>query len=131
MEVSLRHAGRRQGRRPHQRQRPGHSAPASGSKIFGRFVRLGSELERDKPGTGLGLYIVRTLVTRLGGKIRISRPRARQAGNDVRGALAGTRACTSATVEPAPDAAYRAAATAPARPANRSCSAVFGPPRVR
>jgi two-component system phosphate regulon sensor histidine kinase PhoR len=40
-------------------------------KIFGRFVRLGSELERDKPGTGLGLYIVRTLVTRLGGKIRI------------------------------------------------------------
>ena len=40
-------------------------------KIFGRFVRLGSELEREKPGTGLGLYIVRTLVTRLGGKIRI------------------------------------------------------------
>lgn len=40
-------------------------------KIFGRFVRLGSELEREKPGTGLGLYIVRTLVTRLGGKIRL------------------------------------------------------------
>ena len=40
-------------------------------RIFGRFVRLGSELEREKPGTGLGLYIVRTLVTRLGGKIRI------------------------------------------------------------
>ena len=30
--------------------------------IFGRFVRLGSELEREKPGTGLGLYIVRTMV---------------------------------------------------------------------
>ena len=29
-------------------------------KIFGRFVRLGSELERDKPGTGLGLAIVST-----------------------------------------------------------------------
>lgn len=40
-------------------------------RLFGRFVRLGSELERDKPGTGLGLYLVRTMVTRLGGKIRI------------------------------------------------------------
>jgi len=40
-------------------------------KIFGRFVRLGSELERDKPGTGLGLYIVRTLVNRLGGRIKV------------------------------------------------------------
>jgi signal transduction histidine kinase len=39
--------------------------------IFGRFVRLGSELERAKPGTGLGLYIVRTMIGRLGGKIRI------------------------------------------------------------
>ncbi|MEX2175146.1 MAG: HAMP domain-containing sensor histidine kinase [Pirellulaceae bacterium] len=40
-------------------------------QLFSRFMRLGSELERDKPGTGLGLYIVRTLVTRLGGTIRI------------------------------------------------------------
>ena len=40
-------------------------------QIFRRFVRLGSELERDKPGTGLGLYIVRTMVGRLGGKIRM------------------------------------------------------------
>lgn len=40
-------------------------------KIFGRFVRLGSELERDKPGMGLGLYIVRTLVERLRGRIRV------------------------------------------------------------
>ncbi|MCE9527008.1 MAG: HAMP domain-containing histidine kinase, partial [Planctomycetales bacterium] len=40
-------------------------------KIFGRFVRLGSELERDKPGTGLGLYIVRTLIHRLGGRIKV------------------------------------------------------------
>jgi signal transduction histidine kinase len=41
------------------------------SKLFARFIRVGSELERDKPGTGLGLYIVRTLVTRLRGKVRI------------------------------------------------------------
>jgi signal transduction histidine kinase len=41
-------------------------------KIFGRFVRLGPELERKQPGTGLGLYIVRTLVKRLRGRIRVS-----------------------------------------------------------
>lgn len=40
-------------------------------KIFGRFVRLGTELEREKPGTGLGLYIAHTLVRRLRGTIRI------------------------------------------------------------
>lgn len=40
-------------------------------KIFGRFVRLGEELQRKKPGTGLGLYIVRTLVKRLGGKVTV------------------------------------------------------------
>lgn len=45
--------------------------PQERRKIFGRFVRLGSELERDKPGTGLGLYIVRTLISRLRGKIRV------------------------------------------------------------
>ena len=40
-------------------------------KIFGRFVRVGNELERAKPGTGLGLYIVRTLVRRMHGKITV------------------------------------------------------------
>ncbi len=40
-------------------------------KIFGRFVRLGSELERSKPGTGLGLYLVRTVTKSLGGSIQI------------------------------------------------------------
>lgn len=40
-------------------------------KIFGRFVRLGSELERKKPGTGLGLFIVRTQVKRLKGTIHV------------------------------------------------------------
>ncbi len=40
-------------------------------KIFGRFVRLGQELERDKPGTGLGLFIVRTLVRRSKGRVRV------------------------------------------------------------
>ena len=57
-------------------------------KIFGRFVRLGLELEREKPGTGLGLYIVRTLVRRLRG--RDPRPRRpARAGHGVRSAIAG------------------------------------------
>ena len=43
-------------------------------KIFGRFVRLGLELEREKPGTGLGLYIARTLVRRHHGRIRVRDP---------------------------------------------------------
>ncbi len=41
-------------------------------KIFYRFVRLGLELERKKPGTGLGLYIVQTLVRRMKGQVRVS-----------------------------------------------------------
>ncbi|MFV1964679.1 MAG: sensor histidine kinase [Pirellulaceae bacterium] len=40
-------------------------------KIFRRFVRLGVELKREKPGTGLGLYIVHTLVQRLGGSVHV------------------------------------------------------------
>jgi signal transduction histidine kinase len=48
-------------------------------KIFGRFVRLGSELERSQAGTGLGLFIVRTLVKRLHGSI-VVRDRVDQRG---------------------------------------------------
>lgn len=40
-------------------------------RIFRRFERLGTELEREKPGTGLGLYIVHALVRRLGGRVRV------------------------------------------------------------
>lgn len=40
-------------------------------KVFQRFVRLVIELQRDATGTGLGLHIVDTLVTRLRGKIRV------------------------------------------------------------
>ena len=46
-------------------------APNLRRKVFGRFVRLGNELEREKPGTGLGLYIVRTVVRKLSGRIRV------------------------------------------------------------
>jgi signal transduction histidine kinase len=48
-------------------------------KIFGRFVRLGSELERSRTGTGLGLFIVRELVKRLRGQVTV-RDRVGQSG---------------------------------------------------
>ena len=53
----------------------GHGIPPKlRRKIFGRFVRLGLELQRKKPGTGLGLHIVRTLVQRLEGRIQVYEP---------------------------------------------------------
>ncbi len=39
--------------------------------IFQRFYRVGNELERTKPGTGLGLFLVRSIVKRMGGTIRV------------------------------------------------------------
>jgi signal transduction histidine kinase len=48
-------------------------------KIFSRFFRIGSELERKQPGTGLGLYIVDTLVRRMRGKVFV-RSRGNQGG---------------------------------------------------
>lgn len=57
---------------------PGIPAPLR-RKVFGRFVRLGSELERTQAGTGLGLYIVRTLVRRMKGSIHV-RGRGTQQG---------------------------------------------------
>ncbi len=41
-------------------------------KIFRRFYRAGDELERTKPGTGLGLFLVRSVVRRLKGSIRVA-----------------------------------------------------------
>ena len=40
-------------------------------QIFRRFERLGLELERERPGTGLGLYIVRNIARRLKARIRV------------------------------------------------------------
>jgi two-component system phosphate regulon sensor histidine kinase PhoR len=41
-------------------------------KVFGRFIRLGNELERSTPGTGLGLYLVRNVIKAINGSIRVS-----------------------------------------------------------
>ncbi|MCU0711184.1 MAG: HAMP domain-containing histidine kinase [Pirellula sp.] len=39
--------------------------------IFKRFYRVGDELERRKPGTGLGLFLVRSFVKRMRGSIQV------------------------------------------------------------
>ncbi len=48
-------------------------------KVFSRFYRAGDELERRKPGVGLGLFLVRSIVERLKGSITVSE-RIRQSG---------------------------------------------------
>ncbi len=40
-------------------------------RIFRRFVRLGSELERSTQGTGLGLFLVKALVKQMRGKVSV------------------------------------------------------------
>jgi len=66
------------------------------SKVFGRFVRLGSELQRKKPGTGLGLHIVRTLLKRSQGKIRILDNSSEDSGTVFEVKLPGARRTPSA-----------------------------------
>jgi signal transduction histidine kinase len=46
-------------------------APENRSRIFQMFVRGNDELQRTRTGTGLGLYIVRTLVSLLKGRIAV------------------------------------------------------------
>lgn len=45
-------------------------APRDLKRVFQRFYRVGSELTRTRPGTGLGLFIVRETLHLLGGRIR-------------------------------------------------------------
>jgi len=46
-------------------------APEDRKRIFQMFYRAGNELQRRTKGTGLGLYIVQTLVRQLKGKIHV------------------------------------------------------------
>lgn len=63
-------------------------------KIFGRFTRLGNELERKTPGTGLGLYLVRNVVNSMGGSIRI-RSRENALGTEFQVTLPGVTSATA------------------------------------
>jgi two-component system, OmpR family, phosphate regulon sensor histidine kinase PhoR len=76
-------------------------------KVFGRFVRLGSELERSQTGTGIGLFIVRTLVNRLHGNITV-RDRGQQSGTVFEVQLPGRPADTRAPSESPPPAVQSA-----------------------
>ena len=73
--------------------------PKQRRKIFGRFVRLGSELERVRGGTGLGLFIVRTLVKRLHGTITV-RDRGAVAGTIFEVQLPARRPASAKPAEP-------------------------------
>lgn len=44
-------------------------APEEASHLFDKFYRVGDELRRTRPGTGLGLYLTRRFVELEGGKI--------------------------------------------------------------
>jgi len=44
---------------------------AKRTAVFRRFLRLGSELERSTPGTGLGLFLVKSLVRQLRGTVTV------------------------------------------------------------
>ncbi len=46
--------------------------PAEGRRLFGRFYRSGSELTREVPGTGLGLFLVQQLVLAMQGRVSAS-----------------------------------------------------------
>ena len=46
--------------------------PENRRRIFQMFFRGNDELQRTKTGTGLGLYIVRTLVSLLKGKVTVT-----------------------------------------------------------
>lgn len=53
----------------------GTSVPdAERDRVFNRFERTGIELERTKPGVGLGLFIVRFLLKRNRGSVRLETP---------------------------------------------------------
>ncbi len=46
--------------------------PSEGRRLFEKFYRPGSELRRNKQGSGLGLYLVRGFVTLEGGEVEAS-----------------------------------------------------------
>lgn len=68
--------------------------------VFGRFVRLGSELQREKPGTGLGLHIVKTLLKRVHGKIRILDATTQETGTLFEVKIPGAFRVAPATIQP-------------------------------
>ena len=64
--------------------------PGERKRVFRRFARLGSELERSAPGTGLGLFLVKSIVGQLRGRVGI-KDRTPAAGTILEVELPGSR----------------------------------------
>ncbi len=62
--------------------------PEALKRVFDRFYRVSDEATRSRRGTGLGLYVVRTLVRNLGGRVE-ARSAGRGAGATLRVELPG------------------------------------------
>lgn len=78
--------------------------PEDRRKIFGIFYRGGSELQRRRKGTGLGLYIVSTLIRKMRGKVHVEDRDDGKPGCTFEVDLPGrveTRPAIAATAEPA------------------------------
>ncbi|MDP1560543.1 MAG: HAMP domain-containing sensor histidine kinase [Pirellulaceae bacterium] len=65
------------------------------TRIFRRFVRLENELERRKKGTGLGLFLVKTIARRLRGSVRVLKSDSRN-GTTFEVCLPATSSASSA-----------------------------------
>ena len=92
VEVQVRHGER--GRVITRINDNGHGVPPElRSRIFRMFFRAGSELTRRQKGTGLGLYIVHTLVKQLRGRVSVH-DRPGQPGSTFEVELPGHRSNT-------------------------------------
>ena len=72
------------------------------SNVFSRFVRVGDELQREKPGTGLGLHIVKTLLKRARGKIKVMENSGEDSGSIFEVKLPGAYRPTNRNQNPKP-----------------------------
>ena len=68
--------------------------------VFDMFRQVDSSETRSYSGVGLGLYIVKSLLTQLGGQVQVES--VRRAGVDLHGRAAGRAAVRHAEPEPAP-----------------------------
>jgi len=101
--VSIELEGRGDVVRLHVTDRGSGIPPAVGQRVFDRFYRVGSELQRTAPGVGLGLHLVKATAESLNGWVRHE---AGPGGTGTRFTLSLPRSLSPATggQQAAPDA---------------------------